>query len=212
MKTDQLIDLLAADAPAKPVRLDRRTAGAVAATAAIIVAVVVVRFGLRPDFGTLAGLAPMLLKQAVTLGIAIGAAVALARLLSPGRAVGAALVPAVAGAALLAVWLAFDAAALGLADLGRRTVGVSAAQCVTAIALLACLPLAGLLAVARAGAVTQPRLAGALAGLASAGLASAAYALYCTEDSPFFVAAWYGLAAAGAAALGAALFDRLARW
>ena len=58
----------------------------------------------------------------------------------------------------------------------------------------------------------RPRLAGAVAGLASAGLAASLYALYCPDDSPLFVATWYTLAAAITAGVGAIAGKRWLRW
>ena len=43
----------------------------------------------------------------------------------------------------------------------------------------------------RHGAPTRPAVAGAIAGLLSAGLAATLYASHCTDDSPLFVATWY---------------------
>jgi hypothetical protein len=46
-------------------------------------------------------------------------------------------------------------------------------------------------------------VAGAIAGLLSAGLAATLYASHCTDDSPLFVATWYSLATALVTAIGA---------
>ena len=55
----------------------------------------------------------------------------------------------------------------------------------------------------RRGAPSRPTVAGAFAGLLSAGLAATLYAAHCTDDSPMFVATWYSLAAVIVAAIGA---------
>ena len=55
-------------------------------------------------------------------------------------------------------------------------------------------------------------LTGALVGLASAALGAALYALHCTDDSPLFVATWYGAAALLMTGIGAILGARLLRW
>ena len=52
----------------------------------------------------------------------------------------------------------------------------------------------------------------AAAGLLAGGLAATLYATHCTDDSPLFVAAWYSLAIAGVAALGALIGARWLRW
>jgi len=68
------------------------------------------------------------------------------------------------------------------------------------------------LIVLRAGAVTAPGWAGLASGLAAAALAAAIYAVHCNEDSPLFVAAWYGLAVMLVGGLGAILGRLTLRW
>ena len=79
--------------------------------------------------------------------------------------------------------------------------------------LLSCpLLLAAALIGLRHGAPTRPALAGAIAGLLSAGLAATLYAAHCTDDSPLFVATWYTIATAMVAAIGALAGSRLLRF
>jgi hypothetical protein len=75
------------------------------------------------------------------------------------------------------------------------------------------LPLLGAALIAlRHGAPTRPALAGACAGILSAGLAATLYAVHCTDDSPLFVAVWYTLAAAVVASVGALIGSRMLRF
>jgi hypothetical protein len=53
---------------------------------------------------------------------------------------------------------------------------------------------------------------GALAGLMAGGLGAAFYAAHCPDDSPLFVAVWYGIAVTFMMALGAPLRRRILRW
>jgi hypothetical protein len=64
----------------------------------------------------------------------------------------------------------------------------------------------------RHGAPTRPALAGAMAGLLSAGLAATLYASHCTDDSPLFVMTWYSIATALVTAIGALAGSRLLRF
>ena len=84
-----------------------------------------------------------------------------------------------------------------------RLVGSNSRICLTAIPLISLPLLAAALIGLRHGAPARPALAGALAGLLSAGLAATLYAAHCTDDLPLFVATWYTLAAALMAAIGA---------
>ena len=64
----------------------------------------------------------------------------------------------------------------------------------------------------RHGAPSRPAVAGAIAGMVSAGLAATLYASHCTDDSPLFVATWYTLAALAVAAVGALAGSRVLRF
>ena len=90
--------------------------------------------------------------------------------------------------------------------------GTNAMHCLTIIPVLASVPLASLLIALRHGAPTNPGLTGAVAALASAGIAATLYASNCTDDSPLFVVAWYPLATAVVAAAGYFLGQRVLRW
>ena len=84
-----------------------------------------------------------------------------------------------------------------------RLVGTNSRVCLMAIPTMALPLLAGALIGLRHGAPSRPAVAGAFAGLLSAGLAATLYASHCTDDSPLFVATWYTIAAAVMAAVGA---------
>jgi hypothetical protein len=79
---------------------------------------------------------------------------------------------------------------------GAVAVGSNAAICLTAIPLLSLPLLAAAVVGLRQGAPTRPGTTGAVAGLMAGSLAAALYATHCTDDSPLFVALWYGIALA----------------
>jgi hypothetical protein len=93
-----------------------------------------------------------------------------------------------------------------------RLVGNNAMVCLSAIPLLSLPLLAAALIGLRQGAPSRPMLAGALAGLLSAGLGATLYAAHCTDDSPLFVATWYTLATALMTALGALAGAKVLRY
>jgi hypothetical protein len=90
--------------------------------------------------------------------------------------------------------------------------GHSIPVCLPAINLMSLPILAGLIAALRRGAPVDPQKAGALAGLAAAGLATALYSTFCTEDSPLFYSVWYSVGIAITTALGAVAGSRWLRW
>jgi hypothetical protein len=55
-------------------------------------------------------------------------------------------------------------------------------------------------------------LAGAIAGMLSAGFAATLYASHCTDDSPLFVATWYTLATALVTAVGALVGSKVLKY
>jgi hypothetical protein len=55
-------------------------------------------------------------------------------------------------------------------------------------------------------------MTGAVAGLFAGALGAVLYATHCPDDSPLFVAVWYGLAIAAVALIGALAGRRLLRW
>src|SRR5437899_772476 len=93
-----------------------------------------------------------------------------------------------------------------------RLVGKNSWVCMTAIPLMSLPILAGALIGLRHGAPARPAVAGAIAGLLSAGLAATLYASHCTDDSPLFVATWYTIATALVTAIGALAGSRILRF
>ncbi|HLX14102.1 MAG TPA: NrsF family protein, partial [Bradyrhizobium sp.] len=91
-------------------------------------------------------------------------------------------------------------------------VGSNSRICMTAIPLMSLPLLAAALIGLRHGATARPAVAGAIAGLASAGLAATLYASHCTDDSPLFVATWYPIATALVVAVGALAGSRVLRF
>jgi hypothetical protein len=93
-----------------------------------------------------------------------------------------------------------------------RLIGKNSWICMTAIPVLSLPILAGALMGLRHGAPSRPAVAGAVAGLLSAGLAATLYASHCTDDSPLFVATWYTLATALVTAVGALAGSKLLKY
>ncbi|HTJ01945.1 MAG TPA: NrsF family protein [Methylovirgula sp.] len=91
--------------------------------------------------------------------------------------------------------------------------GHNALICSTLVPLMAFGPLiAVLLVLKRSGAPTNPTLAGAGAGLIAAAFGLALYSTHCPDDSPLFVACWYGLATVITVVIGSVLGSRWLRW
>jgi hypothetical protein len=212
MKTDDLIRVLAADDEGPKTPLAMALVYGLLPGIAVSLAIYAVRMGLRPHLFDLITTPRVLFKILFSLAIVACAAPLALRLVRPcgnPRPLVIALV------ILLLVLAAAVAAELFVLphELWRvRLVGHNAAFCMVMIPTLAAAPLVGALVGLHYGAPTNPALAGAGAGLLAAAIAATIYATHCPDDSPLFVAAWYGLAIIIITSIGALAGSRFLRW
>ena len=212
METDQLIRTLAADSAHRARSVGFVLALALLSAAPFSLAMFLASLGVRPDVMTAMHNPFFDLKFAVTLALAV-AAIAIGLHLSRPEAslrgwAWLLLIPA----GLLVGGLASEMMLPQRLPMMTRLVGNNSRVCLTAIPLMSLPLLAAALFGLRHGAPTRPALAGALAGLLSAGLAATLYASHCTDDSPLFVATWYSIATALVTAIGALAGSRVLRF
>lgn len=193
MNTTELINALVQDQAAPRWRLPAALRIGLAAGAVPAALAVLLWLGPRAGLLALLPTAPLLLKFATTLGLALCALGLTLRLARPDGTPGAWPWGLAAVALLLAGGVALELALAPAAEWGARLRGQNALACLILVPLLALPPLAGLLLALRQGAPRRPGLSGTLAGLAAGGVAAALYALHCVDDSPLFLAMWYGL-------------------
>ena len=203
MDTDQLIRTLAADNAhrARPVGV-RAGAGA-AGGGAGFVAMFFASLGVRPDVMTAMRNPFFDLKFAVTLALAISAIAVSLHLSRPEASLRGWAWLLLIPVGLLVAGIASEMMMPQRLPMMTRLVGSNSRICLTAIPLMSLPLLAAALFGLRHGAPTRPAVAGAIAGLLSAGLAATLYASHCTDNSPLFVATWYTLATALVTAIGA---------
>ena len=91
-------------------------------------------------------------------------------------------------------------------------IGHNARFCLVVIPALSFAPLLAALIVLKRGAPTNPALAGAGAGLLAAAIGATLYATHCPDDSPLFVASWYGLATLVVVIIGSIAGSKWLRW
>lgn len=213
MRTDELIQLLAADArPAPSQSIERRLALAALAGLGGAGVLLAWRFGVRPDLAQALAL-PMFWGKLAFAGALAAAGLALLRRLSrPGLAAGRA-----------ARWLPVPLLAMGVLALvallqaapGERVplvLGQTWRTCPFNIALLSAPAFAASFWALRGGAPTRLAWAGAGAGLLAGALATLVYALHCPEMAPPFLAVWYVAGMAIPTVLGALAGPRWLRW
>lgn len=211
MRTDDLIRALAADQTSRPEPVARRFA--IFSIAGLLAAACVFGFALtpRPDLGAALGTLRVAFKFLIALTLASAAGLLAVRLTRP-EAEGdfrPVLAPVLA---LLAFGIGAELVVSPPAAWRPLLIGSNAVACLALIPLFSLAPLGAVLMALRHGAPSRPGRAGAVAGLFAGGLGAALYAMHCTDDSPLFVAAWYGLAVAVVAALGSALGAKTLRW
>jgi len=212
MDTNELIKSLAADARPSAVPLSSAWWLATGAALAVAAAVFLVTIGPRSDIAAAAETPRFLFKFVITIALATGALLAVRRLSRPNESWRTAM-PYLAGApALLVAAVVAELILLPPEAWPASLIGENSIVCLTSIPLIGIGPLAIFLLALRHGAPARPALAGAVAGLLAGGIATTFYAAECTDDSPLFVAAWYTIAVAGLAILGAVSANRLARW
>ncbi|MBV8473908.1 MAG: DUF1109 family protein [Hyphomicrobiales bacterium] len=212
MKTADLINALAADPVAPPIRLGRRVALALALGGAISLVVFMALLGPRHDVMAAMRTMRFNLKFLDTLTFLAPSALLCVRLLRPDARPGALALLFLAPFALLLGGVVAELALVPSEEWGVRMIGHNALHCLTLIPLMSIPPLAAAIAAMRAGAPQYPALSGALAGAASAGIAATIYATNCFDDSPLFVASWYPLATLIVAAVGALAGRRFLAW
>ena len=212
METDQLIRTLAADNAhrARPVGSVLTLALLVAAP--VSVAIFLTQLGVRPDVMTAMRNPFFDLKFAVTLALAVSAIAISLHLSRPEASLRGWAWLLLIPVGLLVAGIAGEMMMPQRMPMMMRMVGKNAWNCLTSIPLMSLPLLAAALLGLRHGAPTRPALAGAIAGLLSAGLAATLYASHCTDDSPLFVATWYTIAAALVSAVGALAGPRVLRF
>jgi hypothetical protein len=212
METDQLIRTLAADNSQRARPVGFVLTLALVAAAPVSVLMFVAMLGVRPDVMSAMHNPFFDLKFAVTLALGISAVAVSLHLSRPEALLRGLVLLLLVPAGILAAGIGGEMMMPQRLPMMTRLVGHNSRVCVTAIPLMSLPLLAGALFGLRHGAPTRPAVAGAVAGMLSAGFAATLYASHCTDDSPLFVATWYTIATALVAAIGALAGSRLLRF
>jgi hypothetical protein len=212
MDTDQLIRTLAADSAHRARPVGFVLALALLSAAPFSVAMFLLSLGVRPDVMTAMHNPFFDLKFAVTLALATSAMALGLHLSRPEASLRGWAWLLLIPAGLLAGGIASEMMLPQRLPMMTRLVGSNSRVCLTAIPLISLPLLAAALIGLRHGAPARPAVAGAIAGLVSAGFAATLYASHCTDDSPLFVATWYSIGTALVAAIGALAGSRILRF
>lgn len=213
MKTDDLIAALALDAPAIPLRrIERDLVLWMIPAGVLALCGVVFWLGLRPDLSA-AVLGPTFwAKAAYTLALGAGGFWLLDRLGRPGSSARQPLILLGAVLMVVAVLAVVELTMMPAGDRMAAMLGRSWRVCPRNILILSAAAAPFVFFAARRFAPTRPMVAGAAAGLLTAGLAATLYGLHCPEHSAAFVATWYTLGMALSAVAGAVIGRFVFRW
>ena len=213
MKTEDLIDALAVDLPPSPRRqIERSLLLWMIPAILLVLASVGLWLGFRSDLAD-AMIGPAFwAKAAYTLALAGTGFWLLARLGRPGASARAPLLTLLSLLAGVLALAGYEMATMPMPERMPALMGDSARVCAPNIVILSALAAPFVFWAARAFAPTRPTLAGAAAGLLTAGLATTLYGLHCPEHTAAFVAVWYSLGIALAAAAGALAGRFFFRW
>jgi hypothetical protein len=212
MDTDQLIRTLTADNSNHARSVGFTLMLALLAAAPVSLLMFFAELGVRPDVMVAMRNPFFDLKFAVTLALAISAIAVSLHLSRPEvslRGFGWLLLAPIG---ILSVGIGGEMMMPQRLPMMTRLVGKNSLVCMTAIPAMSLPILVGALIGLRHGAPSRPAVAGAIAGMLSAGLAATLYASHCTDDSPLFVATWYTIATALVTAIGALAGSRLLRF
>lgn len=210
MKTDDLIEALAAGLePVKPARLSPLLVGGAFIVA---VSVVVVLMGVLPDLSEAVRGPVLWAKAAYTAALALASAWLVTRLGRPGTPAGPAGWSVVAVVGVAALLGAIELARLPAEARMDAWLGFTWRICGWNILMISAFAAPLIFLAARRLAPTRPMQAGAAAGLLTGAVAATAYGLHCPEATAAFVATWYTLGMAAAAAIGAVIGRFALRW
>jgi hypothetical protein len=212
MKTDQLIAALAADAKSTAMPIGRTLSLAVAAGGLVAALIFYMDIGARPDLAAAIDTPRFLFKYVLTFTLLVSAMGLVWHLARPGAVPTAWLIAVAAAPLLLAIASVAELFLVPSSGWGMQLMGKNSLVCLVLIPTLSAAPLIALILALRHGATTHPVLAGAAAGLLAAGIGATLYATHCQDDSPLFIAVWYGIATTLVTLVGAILGARLLRW
>jgi len=212
MKTEALINALAADAMTQPKPLARLAAMVLVPLTAVLTIAVLMTIGFRSGFQTSGVLAITSMKWAISVPLALAGIFLSLKLALPLQFRRFSLVLLAIPAGLLLAMIAWELNKLGVEGWQTRMTGRYGLECLVFVPLFSLLPLAAMIYILQQGAVMRPNLAALAASMAATGIGASVYELHCTDDSPLFMALWYVMGLLIMVGIGQALAARFLRW
>lgn len=213
MQTHDLVTMLAAGESAADSHIaTRRLALAIGWGGFGSVLLMALSMGVRPDIHDAAAWPMFWVKLAFALLLVGAGLFASLRLGRPGASLSPLL--AAIAAPVIAIWVLGIFALVTAEPAARPELvwGQTASVCPLNIALLSTPAFLATLWAMRGLAPTQPRRAGAAAGLLAGAVGATVYALHCPELTAPFIGTWYVVGILGVTMVGALIGPRFLRW
>lgn len=211
MQTDDLINLLAKDAHVR-IRFGQLFRIALAIGVVISAVLLLATLGIRKNMAEAIETPRVLFKLGFTLLLAITSTRLAFRIGKPDVSLRSAALALLLPLGVLIVGVAAELFVVPQSAWGKSLEGQYWYFCLLFVPMLSIAPLAAILYSVRHGAPENPGMAGAAAGLAASGIATAIYAWHCPDDSPLFLATWYSIGIIAVTAVGSLMGRRLLRW
>lgn len=211
MRTESLIELLSQDASERS-NFDHALRQAALTATAVTAIAFFGAIGFRPDIKAAMETGRFLFKFVITINLAVTASIVLFRIGRPGVPLRIAAYGMLLPLALMLASAVIELTVMPSGTWVTRMIGHNSRLCLTIIPSLSIGPLFCFLWVLRSGAPARPAVAGAVAGLAAAGIAATFYAANCDDDSPLFVLLWYPIAITFVTVIGGLLGNRILKW
>jgi hypothetical protein len=212
MKTDDLIQVLAADQTSKPAIATSYGFAIVTAFAFVGAAITfLVVFGLRENLSSSAVQQATAYKLLFTLGLSAAALATLWQVRQPVNQ-GRLWLVALVFLAIAAFGIVLDQIFPTSGSFFERAKGLHPWLCLLLVPVISAVPLALFITLMRSHAPANPGRAGMAAGLSAAAIGASFYALGCTNDSPLFVLTWYSIAGLITTAAGYVAGKRFLNW
>ena len=212
MKTDDLINTMAADLPTRPTSPSKAVGLALLFSVPIAFVALFYVLHVRPDFWSALGQPRFLFKVAFMLSMFGAGLWMVLRLSRPDGPVKTTWLALGAVLALLVAAIVVELAVVPRQSWLTSLLGSMSTQCLLLVPLMSVVPFVAIMTAMRAGAPENPALAGAAAGVLASAVGAAFYAAHCPNDSPLYIATWYLIGMAAVTVAGGLVGRSVLRW
>lgn len=212
MRTDELVTLLGTHPPAPRSVFLKHLGGTLLLTLLFAVLSVAFGLGIRPDFNVLLDDPERVFKYGFLTMLVVANGVAWWRAGQPGKSIEGPVMFVMLFSGWLFILCARSFFVKDMPVLQAEVMNDGALWCVGVTLALAAVVSIVLMRIGKAMAPVDTKAYGYLTALFAASIGAFAFSLHCQQDTPLYLATWYGMAIAGFAALAGPLLAKKMRW